>query len=172
VTAPDLCAHCSRPLRRSPPPWRQWVWYWAFAGILGYALGYGRATGDQLVLQPALVLLAIGVGPWFAGKLAAHFAPQPQGEDSRCPPPSCARTANARCVAGPPLDPPPLCRRALSVGWSGPECAVLVEDWGHPAPCVDCAGLAGPELGWPGLVWLAARCGVSVDDAMEAVTWA
>jgi hypothetical protein len=42
---------------------------------------------------------------------------------------------------------------------------------GHPAPCVDCAGLAGPELGWPGLAWLAARCGVSVEDVMEAATW-
>jgi hypothetical protein len=48
---------------------------------------------------------------------------------------------------------------------------VLVEDWGHPTPCVDCAGLAGPELDWPGLVWLAARCGVSVDDVTEATTW-
>jgi hypothetical protein len=40
-----------------------------------------------------------------------------------------------------------------------------------PNACVDCAGLAGPELGWPGLAWLAARCGVSVEDVMEAVTW-
>jgi hypothetical protein len=65
----------------------------------------------------------------------------------------------------------PLCRRALSVAWSGPECAVLVEDWGHPTPCVDCEGHVGPELGWPGLVWLAARCGVSVERMTEAVTW-
>jgi hypothetical protein len=48
----------------------------------------------------------------------------------------------------------PLCRRALSV-----------------APCVDCEGHVGPELGWPGLVWLAARCGVSVERMTEAVTW-
>jgi hypothetical protein len=78
----------------------------------------------------------------------------------------CQRPVRGRSPAGPPL-----CRRALSVAGSGPECAVLVEDWGHPLPCNDCAGLAGPELGWPGLVWLAARCGVSVDDVMEAVTW-
>lgn len=54
--------------------WRQWVWYWAFAGVLGYALGYGRATGNQWVLMPALVLLATGIGPWLAGRLAARFA--------------------------------------------------------------------------------------------------
>jgi ribosomal protein L40E len=66
-----------------------------------------------------------------------------------------------------------LCRRPGPL--SPPDarrCAVLVEDWGHPTPCVDCAGLAGPELGWPGLVWLAARCGVSVEETTEAVTWA
>jgi hypothetical protein len=78
----------------------------------------------------------------------------------------CQRPVRGRAPAGPPL-----CRQELSVAWSGPECALLVEDWGHPAPCVDCAGLAGPELGWPGLVWLAARCGVGVDETMEAVTW-
>jgi hypothetical protein len=78
----------------------------------------------------------------------------------------CQGPVRGRSPAGPPL-----CRRALSVGWSGPECATLVEDWGHPTPCVDCAGLAGPEVGWPGLVWLAARCGVSEDDVMEATTW-
>jgi hypothetical protein len=90
--------------------------------------------------------------------------------------------AHERCVCahcrGPvrgrsPAEPRPLCRRALSVAWSGPECAVLVEDWGHPMPCVDCAGLAGPELDKPGLVWLAALYGWTWDapEMMEAVTW-
>jgi hypothetical protein len=74
----------------------------------------------------------------------------------------CQRPVRGRSPAVPPL-----CRRALSVAWSGPECATLVEDWGHPTPCVDCA-----ELGWPGLTWLAARCGVSVERMTEAVTWA
>jgi hypothetical protein len=68
--------------------------------------------------------------------------------------------------------PNPLRALPTPGAWPVPRwAAVLVEDWGHPTPCVDCAGLAGPELGWPGLVWLAARCGVSVDDVMEATTW-
>jgi hypothetical protein len=81
----------------------------------------------------------------------------------------CTRPVRGRS----PADPLLLCRRALSVAWSGPDCAVLVADWGHPTPCVDCDGLAGPEDGVPGLVWLAAKVALAWDapEMMEAVTW-
>jgi hypothetical protein len=50
---------------------------------------------------------------------------------------------------------------------------VLVAEWGHPTPCVECEGLAGPELDMPGLVWLAAKLGTTWDapEMVEAVTW-
>jgi hypothetical protein len=51
------------------------------------------------------------------------------------------------------------------------DCAGLVVDWGHPTPCVDCEGYAGPEDGFGASVWLAALCGVSVERVMEAATW-
>jgi hypothetical protein len=72
-----------------------------------------------------------------------------------------------------PADAAPLCQRERSVAWSGLECAVLVTDWGHPTPCVDCDGLMGPEDGVPGLVWLAAKDGLAWDapEMVEAVTW-
>jgi hypothetical protein len=78
----------------------------------------------------------------------------------------CQRPVRGGCPVGPPL-----CWRALSVAWSGPECATLVEDWGHPAPCDDCAGLAGPELGWPGLVWMRDRFGLGWGEEMRAEAW-
>jgi hypothetical protein len=80
----------------------------------------------------------------------------------------CQRPVRGRSPASPPL-----CRRERSVGWSGPECAVLVEDWGHPTPCDDCDGLVGPELDAPGLMWLAAKVGLTWDapEMVEAVRW-
>lgn len=82
------------------------------------------------------------------------------------PPPSCphcARPGSARLC-----DPP-----SARLPHQGPSCAVLVAEWAHPMPCVDCAGLAGPEWDAPGLMWLAALVGLTWDapEMVEAVTW-
>lgn len=75
-------------------------------------------------------------------------------------------------VRGVSVGAPGLCDPVASLLWWGkaPNCRGLVEDEGHPTPCVDCDGLGGGEFGWAGLVWLAALCGVGVDEATEAVT--
>jgi hypothetical protein len=67
--------------------------------------------------------------------------------------------------------PRPLCGTGPLVPPGRVDCAGLVVDWGHPTPCDDCEGYAGPEDGWQGMVWLAALCGSSVERVMEAATW-
>jgi hypothetical protein len=68
-------------------------------------------------------------------------------------------------------DPRPLCGTGPLVPPGRVDCAGLVVDWGHPTPCVDCEGYAGPEFGFGASVWLAALCGASVERVMEAATW-
>jgi hypothetical protein len=68
-------------------------------------------------------------------------------------------------------DPRPLCGTGPLVPPGRVDCAGLVVDWGHPTPCVDCEGYAGPEDGFGASVWLAALCGVSAERVMEAATW-
>jgi hypothetical protein len=92
-------------------------------------------------------------------------------------PPLCAHCAlpvvGDRGRASVRRDPRPLCGTGPLVPPGRVDCAGLVVDWGHPTPCMDCEGYAGPELDVPGLTWLAALDGLAWDapEMTEAVTW-
>jgi hypothetical protein len=154
MTAPVLCAHCSAPVRGRSPAAEVW-----------------RMTIGLWLDEPDPIVHADALFPsWKTARdaLAQQIRSQWLAPPDECGP--CVRDAEvtlqelASAAVGRSflgsiegddymLRPQPLCQRERSVAWSGPDCAVLVADWGHPTPCVDCDGLAGPEDGGRG------RCG-------------
>lgn len=87
-------------------------------------------------------------------------------EDSRPPCAHCGRRVTSDGAL-------PLCNPAgTSLPFLGPNCTQLVLEFGHPMPCEDCDGLMGPELGWPGLAWMARRFELDlVDEMVRPVQW-